>query len=835
MLTNNNFTVNGIIAKYVNTVNKRAWDNGSTHLDEPIELENEDGSFSVAEEVYNVNIFDSAECQLLAALYVAANKNSLDDRITDALSDHLKKFDAAVLTGDEMSFLVSHYVESIETLMRDPASWAGVYDDVESVSQFPHPFEEALPHLVSMPEGSTVYTPMTAYGSVFTVFPNSIAKGRCGSPETWALTEIRLQAQNIRSGLSLVAHDQFMGSLEHPTAADTDLVVLYEDRLDMQPLTTDGVMYDGLKPNGKMIILSDVSRICSMNDEALRFRQRIIKDHSLVAVIEMPAATKWPSRYGNSGPDAYFLLVVDKAGMAERKDVVMVDATVVSNHVNSEEGFAEALHVIDAAKNGDESSVLSYKRVPFEDLDADVLLPRFYMVKRPKDGVSLASIVQLADREPVTGNPMFIGVRNLGSDYDRHLINIDSLKKAGEITPNSKTGGMAAYMIHKPCVLFCTTGTDVFAGIVKKVPAEGLAVSTSVSCLLGEPANISGDLNEGLEFAAALLFEDTVKAQLTSLSAGSARRVYTKRFLDKVIVPKEYAETPRRLLFRMAAVDPDELWAREIEARQRYEKSIHLRKHALSQSLSAFAAMFNALNRCRMRQDGNLADSDLLSIASDKTVKDAFEFLSSRISLLQDSVAHIADTEYDFGEAEWIDPSSFMESYIKSHASGWLNFKALTTWVPGSNLAKGDVISPIDGDVILNAGDSITNVRIPHAALAKVFDNIISNARSHGFTDPARNDYRIRFSWHTEGTDVVIDVDNNGTPIKQDADLSSLMEYGYSTSLNKDGHSGIGCAEISSILKKYGGRTSIVSNPNEGYTVRYELVIPSNIERSFSL
>lgn len=225
----------------------------------------------------------------------------------------------------------------------------------------------------------------------------------------------------------------------------------------------------------------------------------------------------------------------------------------------------------------------------------------------------------------------------------------------------------------------------------------------------------------------------------------------------------------------------------------------------------------------------------MLSVASDKTVGDAFEYLSSRISVIQDAVAHIADTEYDFGEPEWIDPCSFIQDYISSHAKGWLNFKALTTWAPESNITKVDIVSPLDGDVILKAGDSITNIFIPRAALNKVFDNIISNAMSHAFTDSARKDYRIRFSWHTEGTDVVLDVDNNGTPIKQDADLTSLMDYGYSTSLNKDGHSGIGCAEINSILKKYGGKAGIVTHPDKDYTVRYELSIPSNIERSFSL
>ena len=102
-------------------------------------------------------------------------------------------------------------------------------------------------------------------------------------------------------------------------------------------------------------------------------------------------------------------------------------------------------------------------------------------------------------------------------------------------------------------------------------------------------------------------------------------------------------------------------------------------------------------------------------------------------------------------------------------------------------------------------------------------NNIISNAQAHGFTDKNRNDYILRFSWHLEGTSLIIEIENNGTPIPSDRNTSSLLEYGVSTALNKDGHNGIGCNEIDNIMHKYDGNVKIVSSPNEVYTVKYVL------------
>ena len=111
----------------------------------------------------------------------------------------------------------------------------------------------------------------------------------------------------------------------------------------------------------------------------------------------------------------------------------------------------------------------------------------------------------------------------------------------------------------------------------------------------------------------------------------------------------------------------------------------------------------------------------------------------------------------------------------------------------------------------------------PKNGLEKVFSNVISNAKADAFTGESRNDYAVRFSWHTDGMALIIEIENNGTPIPEDRDTAKLLEYGVSTALHKEGHNGIGCNEIDCVMKQYDGEVEIVSMPKEEYTVKYIL------------
>ena len=185
---------------------------------------------------------------------------------------------------------------------------------------------------------------------------------------------------------------------------------------------------------------------------------------------------------------------------------------------------------------------------------------------------------------------------------------------------------------------------------------------------------------------------------------------------------------------------------------------------------------------------------------------------------------HIADVEYTFSEPISINPEIFVEEYIAENESAWTNFKPIMSWIKGHNQYDKVIKGPnTDKTIVIGKGESINTFMFPKDALKQIFDNIISNALSHGFIDESRKDYKMRFSWETDGIVMKIIIENNGAPIPSNRSTESLLEYGVSTALNQSGHNGIGCNEIDGIMRKYDGKVSIISSPDSEFTVKYVL------------
>lgn len=252
------------------------------------------------------------------------------------------------------------------------------------------------------------------------------------------------------------------------------------------------------------------------------------------------------------------------------------------------------------------------------------------------------------------------------------------------------------------------------------------------------------------------------------------------------------------------------------------KKSVRMRKHALTQSMSSLQAMFNALNAYRIRKDGKITDNEIISRVKGTTVNEAFEYLSRNIKGIMPVLEHIADVEYSFGDPEWIEPEEFIGNYISKNEKGWITFTPIVTWGEGDNKAKDNIIEPSTGMILLKKGEAFSQFLFPKAALEKILDNIVSNAQSHGF-NKSRNDYHIKFSWYAEDKAIKLLVENNGSAIPDDREPASLLEYGVSTALHSDGHNGIGCNEIDDIMHRYDGKVEILSSPQEEYTVKYIL------------
>ena len=147
-------------------------------------------------------------------------------------------------------------------------------------------------------------------------------------------------------------------------------------------------------------------------------------------------------------------------------------------------------------------------------------------------------------------------------------------------------------------------------------------------------------------------------------------------------------------------------------------------------------------------------------------------------------------------------------------------------WIDEKVQAGITIVDVKTGKLYFRKGESISTAWFSRKALLQVFDNILSNAKEHGFTDKSRQDYVLQTSWTTDGLNMLIKIANNGTPLPSDLNTDLMLEYGYTTALNQQGHAGIGGGEIAEIMHKFGGDVRVISTPDKKFTVTYVLSMP---------
>lgn len=888
MLNNsNNFSVEAIVAKYVTAVKTqweatpeyKAWSSPLLSADFP---SGTDFAFAPHQ-------------QLLATLWSAVNGNPEEGDILGEVVHYIGFFNRSILTEEEFAFLVSNYKKAVNHIfdLRDEWLWNEI-----SFNGFPEEMCELMTKLLDYKEGDTLYIPFVEYGDLAIKFPECKISGYVSSRKIWAFCCIRLEANGIKYN---IPYSEDAIDLVVPEKNSTDCIICDASAAMLDSENVMQEFYDGLKDGGRMTIIASPQTLAAMGKKELLFRKQILKDRALEAVVQLPA------NIFKTSDESFFVLCIDKRKNDEPyTGAVMADASFATRDFGVKsslkrfdvERFIEAVQHTDVPENEN-----ICKRIPYEKLDADILLPAYYLVKKPGFAMELNKVLKEAelDKTVTTGVMPAVTLKDLSTTFEKANIAVSELSP---VCDSGKKDDFA--VVKKPCVLLCSNAHKILVGYITDVPETGVAISNRINCFETIDADVAS--------SALLLLEEYVQNQLKAMSAGKLTRKFSNNLLSKVKVypliydaDKEWeveleAMVEQQRMQEIALKLECEESAKEEEMRkvadsltleeacreshmqeiadslaieeatfdeklrdtadhlgmlekfkkesleqhermqkklystieqqkqdsvsqyEKYRKSVRLRKHALTQSLSAFGSMFNALMNCRRRQCGFLEDSDKLSEISELTVADAFAYMESRLRSIQQKIAAIADVEEDLGKPESIEPIEFINSYIDSNKAGWLHFVAEIGWEDFvTNRATKDIPDSDGNGFVVRKGDPINTLYFPKPALAKIFDNIIANAIAHGFTEPNRDDYKVRFSWMASGMDMKLVIENNGKPISDEVNTADILEYGFSTSLNNNGHNGIGCSEIATIMHDFDGEVNVISTPNEKYTVKYIL------------
>ena len=779
---NNNFTVEALVAKYRNFVDehcpKSCESDGVHKFDMP----------------YN----DEAEEQLLATLYKRVAGENADQAILEALSKYVADFYVDALKETELVFLANHFSEVSESI------FDCLYHNLRTTLDFSleKPSKVAYDTLTTakIGTGKTIFIANSGFGHIAMLFPGCTIKGYSSEEEicknkVWALGQIRLFAAGIKSEIKQYSKDtensQYM--------ADIDIAIF--GATENSSCIKAEMLFTFMPQNSESMLFMNKREAVDLS--LANFTTKLAKDKQIYSIVSLKETEETQAR----STEKRIFLHVNKA----------VNSSIcIKNAVTGKE-----------------------TKISPDLLNPEILWPSYYLTAKPKEGMSLSEIVSFQDLKPKNKedivfkktrfndekeciewilsdkekNILVVAPTNLSTRYEDAKLCKENLHPAGTPLFEKQLGLLSNIM--QPCVLLFGRKDKLVAGYIKDLPSEGIVAYWLFACLVPK---------EGIDvrYVAALLLTPEVRNQIISICEGEVDAQLFPLIMDKIIVPN-HTDLERATFLSEANYNAFESSRKELEQEhESYIKAVRMRKHALTQSASAIEATFYALNAYRERQNGTISDNERISHIKQTTVKDAFEYLSMATKDLLVKLDHIADVEYTFTKPEWINPEEFVESYIQKHENGWVNFKPVVKWAKGHNLADKD-LTDLSGETILHKGEPIYTMMFPRDALKQILDNIVSNAISHGFIDKSYHNYQLRFSWETDGTALKMCVENNGAPIPSDRSTSSLLEYGVSTSLNSNGHHGIGCNEIDSIMRKYDGKIELVSSPDDEFRVKYIL------------
>lgn len=788
MLTeNSNITVEGLVAKYRNYVKENC----------P----------TIYDGIDDCPIHAESERQLLVLLYSRVAGDHPDIAIIESLSEYVKDYNdlySNALSDEELSYLCDHFSEVSEYLFSFRKKWCGrsyFFDDPVTQEKYKLVKEYINPQI-----GDSVFVANSACCDIASLFTGCVIYGFTGyfgmDKECWALGQIRLYAAGIKSKIVSGEYTNGGYSFTLPDNKSFDYIIITDNTLlDIISLHLDLCsMYNSLKVGGKMLVFSE-----QMIGKSV-FRDMVTKEKVVSSIISFEDDMLFfdNKRVGHT------LLIIDKI-------------------------LHDTVEIISLSTN-------RRKTINADSLSASCFCPGYYMVERPSNGIPLSKIAKVSSMK----EELSIFKKQLGGEIKidkegKRIILPEwmlslSVASLNDLSTDFKDANLCNKPLHKvsdpsmdklrirircvnqPCVMLGTDGKSfqrLRVGFFDNVAKDTYARLTS-ACLIPKG-------NIDVRYLCALLLSPEVREQILSICDGDPVGPYIRHLPDLVIVPK-HNKTERNMFLANALNDALKSSREElVQQHEQYKKSVRMRKHALTQSLSSIEVMFYALNKYRQKQNGIISDTEVISKVKGTTVKEAFAFLERNIKDMMPTLEHIADVEYYFNNPEWIDPEKFTEEYILKNEKGWLNFKPVITWGKGHNLAETDIKDSAVGNVIISKGESINMLWFPRDALERVFNNIISNAQAHGFTDNSRHDYHMRFSWHTDEIAMFIEIENNGTAISDDIDTSSLLDYGVSSSLHEDGHNGIGCNEIDDIMHRFGGSVEIISTPDKEYKVKYVL------------
>ncbi len=786
--------------------------------------------------------------QLLGYFYSVVAGEKADKDVLDQLLPDV--YDKTIFTEEEESFLKDHFREMVNYIILTPCDdsleWVHRLDGKDAFT-IPNEVLELIKSRVEIAAGSRVFYPNTAFAQLANLFEG--CSFYCDTM-FYAWTKVAIFA-------NMIATDSF--NVEGiPSSLDAIVSYLQKVSEDSTAIMRICQAYNSLPSGGKLVLLCPSGLLA--DGECSTFRRMLVEDNAIKEIIQLPKVMS-----SNASSDNYCLLIAIKgnkgcgAKLADARD-----ASMVSDKKNFEQSFDNAK--LDAImQNGgyDPSSGLrKVVTIPSDKLSEHLLVPQVYTVERPLEDeqpVPLSSICQLVKkriRDVGLDLPLdtpYIFLKDLAPTF-KGALDISKLDKIG--FPNKPSNmkvhditdeELIPYVIdqevsyeeqkiafyrsalyldgNKDAVLWFNDEDSVKSALYQSTGKDA-AVSFK---MFGMDLIYAFNPNPGIDALSllAILNMPIVYRQMIAYSEFGLNQ-----HLDDILVPTNKRiigdEVKRMLKEQESYKKQEELLAAK---KTEYINEVRMRKHDMGQYIFELG---NIEDLIRYYIENRDTEKNYC-----KQIEDLLDNFRSSLDELSTLLDNLSKEEH-FGEPELFNLDVFLSQLANRHkADGYSinyeldkqSFKKFSLKIASGYDILEDIRANIDDTIILkdeNTNVSILEVtKIPHKAVPtlhiapndiyRAINNIIDNARRHGFTDPNRKDYEIKVSLSidVEREMYQIDFRNNGNPLPEGM---NKMRYGIKgEKAGKTSGTGLGGNYVKTFVQHYGGDYDIFME--DGWTV----------------
>lgn len=414
------------------------------------------------------------------------------------------------------------------------------------------------------------------------------------------------------------------------------------------------------------------------------------------------------------------------------------------------------------------------------------------------------------------GCPM-IGMKDLSSTY----LNCDINREALEASPR-----VERYILTSDCLLIGFIGGKFKVGRLHGVsPSAPVILKNEVL-----PVKlISNDVTE--DFLLRCIMSEVTESQARMLATGTTiSRLSSHDLLSIVINVPELTAQQDALCKEDTRSSLTEADRKIIESYEEFRKDMHMKKHAIGQTLFNLNNWWDALQQARKEGNGIVSDDATTGKIRKVSVTSIYDSMQKALNQLQQQI-----NKFDRGNGLAVKKfalTEFIEDYIARKQSPLFTFfydKSMhhaSETLPEVEFDEAIAEFKETGKTLLNEGDPIEYVEFAPEALEIILDNIVSNACCHGFKDRTNN--IIRIDLKPEGDNYVIVVSNNGAAMHSQIKPEDVFVYGKTSKMGKasdkdNTHFGIGGYEVQKLMREFGGDAKFISDPDSDFPVSYEL------------